>query len=85
MRLTNSTAFIRYVGANHESDYARLDDWVERLKIWNDQGVKEIDFFIHQNMEKESPLLAAYFIEKLNKELNCNLKIPNQDLQQKLL
>ncbi|WP_452230204.1 MULTISPECIES: DUF72 domain-containing protein [unclassified Lacinutrix] len=85
MRLTNSTAFVRYVGANHESDYARLDDWVERLKIWKNQGVKEIDFFIHQNMEKESPLLAAYFIEKLNKECNCNLKIPNQDLQQKLL
>ncbi len=85
MRLTNSTAFVRYVGANHESDYARLDDWIERLKIWNEQGVKEIDFFIHQNIEKESPLLSAYFIEKLNKELNCNLKIPNQDLQQKLL
>ncbi|MBU2938587.1 DUF72 domain-containing protein [Lacinutrix sp. C3R15] len=85
MRLTNSTAFVRYVGANHESDYARLDDWIERLKVWNDQGVKEIDFFIHQNIEKESPLLSAYFIEKLNKVLNSNLKIPNQDLQQKLL
>ncbi|MDO6596729.1 DUF72 domain-containing protein [Oceanihabitans sp. 2_MG-2023] len=85
MRLTNSTAFIRYVGANHVSDYSRLDDWIERLKIWSDQGIKEIDFFIHQNIEKESPLLSAYFIEKLNKKLNSNLKIPNQDLQQKLL
>lgn len=85
MRLTNATAFVRYVGANHESDYARLDDWIERLKVWNDQGVKEINFFIHQNIEKESPLLSAYFIEKLNKVLNSNLKIPNQDLQQKLL
>ena len=32
MRLTNPTAFVRYVGANHPSDYARLDDWVLRLK-----------------------------------------------------
>ena len=24
MRLTNPTAFVRYVGANHESDYTRL-------------------------------------------------------------
>ena len=89
MRLTNATAFVRYVGANHPSDYTRLDDWVKRLKEWQEQGVKEIDFFIHQNIEKESPLLSSYFIKKLNKELGCQLKIPNEDnndnSQQKLL
>ncbi|APY00282.1 DUF72 domain-containing protein [Lacinutrix venerupis] len=79
MRLTNSTAFVRYVGANHQSDYSRLDEWIERIKQWTTQGIKEIDFFIHQNLEKESPLLAAYFIKKLNNELGYNLKIPNQD------
>ncbi len=84
MRLTNATAFVRYVGANHETDYSRLDDWVKRLKLWKDSGIKEIDFFIHQNIEKESPLLSAYFIEKLNQELNYSLKIPNDNTQQKL-
>ena len=79
MRLTNATAFVRYVGANHESDYTRLDDWVQRLKEWTAQGVKEIDFFIHQNIELESPLLSAYFIKKLNAELGYNLTIPNDD------
>ena len=79
MRLSNAKAFIRYVGANHESDYSRLDDWVARLKEWKAQGIKEINFFIHQNIEKESPLLSAYFIKKLNTELSCNLKIPNED------
>jgi uncharacterized protein YecE (DUF72 family) len=79
MRLTNPKAFIRYVGANHESDYARLDDWVVRLNEWKAQGIKEIDFFIHQNIEKESPLLATYFIKKLNAELGYDLKIPNED------
>lgn len=78
MRLTNATAFVRYVGANHTSDYSRLDDWIERLKDWKEQGVKEVDFFIHQNIEKESPLLAAYFIEKLNSELGYSLNIPNK-------
>ena len=78
MRLTNPTAFVRYVGANHPTDHTRLDDWVKRLKEWQDQGIKEIDFFVHQNIEKESPLLSAYFIEKLNKELGCQLKIPNR-------
>lgn len=79
MRLTNSTAFVRYVGANHPSDYTRLDDWVQRLKEWKTQGVKEIDFFIHQNIEKESPLLSAYFIKKLNAALGCDLKVPKED------
>ena len=81
MRLTNTTAFVRYVGANHPSDYIRLDDWIMRLKQWKEQGIKEIDFFIHQNIEKESPLLSAYFIKKLNKELGYSLTIPNKDKQ----
>ena len=85
MRLTNATAFIRYVGANHSSDYSRLGDWVERLKDWKEQGIKEIDFFVHQNIEKESPLLSAYFIRKLNDALGYDLKIPNDDSQTKLL
>ncbi|MFC0605667.1 DUF72 domain-containing protein [Winogradskyella pulchriflava] len=79
MRLTNSRAFVRYVGANHQSDYSRLDEWVERLKHWKANGIEEIDFFVHQNIEKESPLLSAYLIKQLNKELGFSLKIPNDD------
>ncbi len=85
MRLTNDRAFIRYVGANHASDYSRLDDWVERLKTWKDAGINHINFFVHQNIEKESPLLSAYFIKKLNTELKTQLKIPNEAQQQTLL
>ncbi len=76
MRMTSPAAFIRYVGANHESDYQRLDDWVERLKVWKDQGLENLYFFVHQNVEQESPQLAAHFIKKLNEELDTDLKIP---------
>jgi len=76
MRLTNNEAFVRYVGANHETDYARLDDWVKKLAAWEAQGLEHIHFFVHQNMELASPLLAAYFIDKLNKKLGSNLQIP---------
>lgn len=76
MRMTSPTAFIRYVGANHASDYKRLDDWITRLDKWKKEGLKEIYFFVHQNVEKESPLLSAYFIEKLNKKWKVDLKIP---------
>jgi uncharacterized protein YecE (DUF72 family) len=76
MRLTTPSAFVRYVGANDPSDRTRLDEWVVRLKSWGEQGIEEIDFFIHQNHELESPLLAAIFIEKLNKALGTKLIVP---------
>lgn len=76
MRLTTPAAFIRYVGANHPSDYTRLDDWLERIKKWRKEGLQSLHFFVHQNIEKESPLLSAYFIEKLNKAFGLELKVP---------
>lgn len=85
MRLTTPTAFVRYVGANHDSDYGRLDVWLDRIKLWSDQGIKEIYFFVHQNLEKASPLLSAHLIEKLNKELGYNLRIPAQQEKQTTL
>lgn len=76
MRLTTPTAFVRYVGANHESDYTRLDDWFKRIKVWREKGLKDLYFFVHQNVEKASPLLSAYIIEKLNKEFGAGLTVP---------
>jgi uncharacterized protein YecE (DUF72 family) len=66
MRLTNRKAFIRYVGANHRSDYDRLEPWAKRIAAWRKLGLKEVYFFLHQNREEESPKLAAEFIKKLN-------------------
>lgn len=58
MRLTTPKAFIRYVGANDpQSDRERLDDWIIRLKSWIDMGIRDIYFFVHQNIELESLLL----------------------------
>lgn len=76
MRLSNDTAFIRYVGANTPSDYNRLDDWIEKIAKWRSLGLNKLYFFVHQNVEKESPLLSAHFIKNLNNELGLSLKIP---------
>ncbi|WP_343486336.1 DUF72 domain-containing protein [Allomuricauda sp. d1] len=76
MRLTNNEAFIRYVGANHKSDYNRLGDWTKRLKAWKEAGLQNLHFFVHQNHELESPLLSAHFIKLLNDVLQTDLKIP---------
>ncbi len=76
MRLSTPKAFVRYVGANDKSDYSRLDPWVDRISKWKKNGLKELGFFLHQNEEKESPLLAAYFTEKLNKKLGIKIHVP---------
>jgi len=77
MRLTSPNTFVRYVGANHESDYSRLDDWFNRIKKWIELGINNIYFFVHQNLEKESPFLSAHLIKRLNNELDYNLPVPN--------
>lgn len=76
MRLTTPDVFVRYVGANHESDYDRLDDWITRVKSWKEQGMENLYFFVHQNLEKESPVLSAQFISKLNSVFGTDIKIP---------
>ena len=77
MRLTTPSVFIRYVGANDPvMDRLRLDGWIGRLKCWVEEGLREIYFFVHQNLELESPLLAAYFVEKLNREFGLELHPP---------
>lgn len=77
MRLTTPKPFIRWVGSNlPESDRARLDEWITRIAKWKKQGMTELHFFVHQNVEKESPLLSAYFIEKLNKKFGTKLNVP---------
>ncbi len=87
MRLTTPKCFVRFTGANHSSDYDRLDDWANRLKAWKECGIKQVNFFLHQNISKNSHLLAAYLNKKLNKILHTNLIIPktlNNETQPKL-
>jgi len=83
MRLTSPVAFVRYVGANHPSDKARLDDWLTRIKQWRKDGLQKLYFFVHQNIELESPLLATHFIEGINKAFKLNLPIPARQTNQK--
>ncbi|MFC3197460.1 DUF72 domain-containing protein [Parapedobacter deserti] len=80
MRLTTPAAFVRYVGANHPTDNSRLDDWVARIKEWRDAGLQSLYFFVHQNVEVESPLLSRYFIDKLNNTLGLKVRGPHGQL-----
>ena len=77
MRLTAPVAFIRFVGNNlHPTDYRRIDDWVERMKLWIDSGIETIYFFIHNHEELNSPELCKYTIDKLNAAAGLNIADP---------
>lgn len=77
MKLTTPKAFIRFVGNSlHQSDYQRIDDWINRIETWLDSGLETLYFFIHQHDELYSPELSSYMIEKLNKQCNLHVKPP---------
>lgn len=77
MRLTTSAAFIRFVGNSlHSTDYSRCDEWIQRIKSWQEKGIERIYFFMHQHEELHSPELCKYVIEDINKHCGTSIKIP---------
>lgn len=77
MRLTTPTAFIRWVGTNDaEIDRPRLNEWVSRIYKWKKAGLRNLFFFVHQLNERDSPVLAEYFIERLNKKIGTSVPVP---------
>lgn len=74
MRLTNREAFIRFVGNGlHPSDYTRVDEWINRIKLWSKQGIEKVYFFMHQHEEIHSPELCKYVIDEMNSKCGTNL------------
>ena len=77
MNLTIPKTFIRFVGNSlHKTDFPRIDDWVNRLKYWLENGVEEIYFFIHMHDEAKSPELTLYLVENLNRACGLDLVKP---------
>ncbi|HVF46974.1 MAG TPA: DUF72 domain-containing protein [Pyrinomonadaceae bacterium] len=76
MRLTTPTAFVRWVGANHDIDYARMDEWIERIAAWKAAGLSRLFFFLHQNVDINTVVYAKYFIPKLNERIGTNVHVP---------
>jgi len=77
MELPTPHAFIRFVGNSlDKTDYKRVDDWVERIKQWEQMGLQSVWFFMHQHDERYSPELADYVSEQLNKHLGLDLMRP---------
>lgn len=77
MNLPTPHAFIRFVGNNlHQSDNSRIDEWVQKIKKWTEEGLQSFYFFIHQPDEEYSPKLSKYVIEQFNTLLKLDIKEP---------
>ncbi|WP_372366337.1 DUF72 domain-containing protein [Candidatus Uabimicrobium sp. HlEnr_7] len=85
-RVTTNTAVIRFVGNNlHNSDYQRLDHWIERIHYWSTNGVENIYFFVHQPQSNLAIDTAIYFAAQLSKKHQIITKSPQLlkfDIQQ---
>lgn len=82
MHLSTPEAFIRFVGNSlHRTDYERIDDWVQRIKLWMKEGLETCYFFMHQHEELHSPELIKYFIEQLNKHCGTNIEPPKMQYE----
>ncbi len=80
MCLTCPTGFVRFNGYGlHDSDFTRLDDWLDRLEEWRKAGVEEVYFYMHQENEEHTIVLCDYFIKALNQRMQ--LGIPDLELQ----
>jgi len=77
MRLTTPQAFIRFVGNGlHPTDYTRIDEWVDRICKWFNEGIEKVYFFMHQHEELHSPELCQYLIQQINTKCHLKLKEP---------
>lgn len=77
MELPTPHAFIRFVGNGlHESDFRRVDEWIDRIKRWKDNGLQSAYFFLHQHDEKDTPVLADYTVKRWNEVLGTELSPP---------
>ena len=77
MRLSSPEVLIRFVGNSlHPTDYQRIDNWIDRLGTWMQQGIRRIWFFVHQHEELHSPELIRYMAIEMNKKLGTQVKIP---------
>lgn len=75
MQLTVPRCFIRFVANDgHPSDFARLQDWAERLQDWRNRGLQEVNFFVHSRDQKKVLDVAQFAVGLFNERCNAGLK-----------
>jgi uncharacterized protein YecE (DUF72 family) len=78
MHLTIPKVFVRYVGNNmHPTDYPRIDAWIERIKMWLDNGLQQLFFIMHMEDEICAPEMTVYMADKLKELYGIDVQKPS--------
>lgn len=78
MQLSSPTAMIRFVGNGlHESDYTRIDEWIDQLKRWLANGLQKVYFFPHEPDNILAPELAEYILQGVKKKIKIPVRGPS--------
>jgi uncharacterized protein YecE (DUF72 family) len=84
--LTTQTLTLRFVASLaklHESDFQRVDAWVQKIKQWFDAGLETAYIFAHCHENNDAPELTKYWIEALNQY--CGFDLPTPKIQPKIV
>jgi uncharacterized protein YecE (DUF72 family) len=73
IKLTDHAAFIRFIAYGHETDFARLDDWINLIGMWKSKGLPEIYFFLHFPDESSDLGFLEYAMEKFEELKNTSI------------
>lgn len=78
MRLTMPELFVRFNGSGQPLwDRQRIDDWVDRIELWLNNGLQTVYFFSHEPNKAEAAYLSAYLIDRLNQRMGTAIKRPH--------
>lgn len=77
---------LRFIGNElHPSDFARAENWCERLNAWTRLGLQRVFLFAHQPDDIACPEFTEYLVELFNRRVNANWNDPLSGASKDLL
>ncbi|MBL7543659.1 MAG: DUF72 domain-containing protein [Bdellovibrionaceae bacterium] len=65
--ISASFSFLRFIGNDlHDSDFSRVRLWAQRLEGWQQQGLQNLFFIVHQPDDLKTPEMSDFVIDELN-------------------
>ena len=66
--LTTPWTMIRFLGNElHQTDFVRIDQWIEKFRLWQTIGVNQTYLFLHHPTFVNVPALAKYVSKTISK------------------
>ncbi len=75
--LTTKVVVIRFVGNGlHATDYSRFETWLTRLRLWQQHGLEELYFWVHEPEDGIAAAFGRHTINRLEEVLEVPVVLP---------